>query len=206
MENENKHHKTEICLFTKQPDSINGSDIEISLQQQKLKYNHTPKLLGIILDESLNFQTHITKVEQKVSKSISTLRQVKYVENISTKKLLQLYIALVLPVLEYACPVWQCADATKLEEIQRKGLALCLGAIGTSGREALEAELNVKPLEVRRTELSLRETARILSKDVEEPIRSSWENWQETEKTEKYISPFGKMLLHLEDVKAKNDP
>ena len=195
--------KTEICLFTKQPDSINGSDIKISLQQQKLKYNHNPKLLGIILDESLNFQNHITKVEQKVSKSISTLRQVKYVENISTKKLLQLYKALVLPVLEYACPVWQCADATKLEDIQRKGLALCLGAIGTSGREALEVELNVKPLEVRPTELSLRETARILSKDVEEPIRSSWENWQETEKTEKYISPFGKMLLHLEDVKAK---
>ena len=93
--------KTKICLFTKQPDSINGSDIEISLQQQKLRYNHTPKLLGIVLDESLNFQTHITKVEQKASKPINTLRQVKYVENISTKKLLQLYKALVLPVLEY---------------------------------------------------------------------------------------------------------
>ena len=64
--------------------------------------------------------------------------------------------------------MWQCADATKLEGVQRKGLALCLGAIGNSGREALEVELNVNPLEVRRTELSLRETARILSKDVSE--------------------------------------
>ena len=87
--------------------------------------------------------------------------------------------------------------------MQRKGLALCLGAIGTSGREALEVELNVRPLEVRRTELSLRETARILSKDVDVPIRSSWENWRETEKTERYISPFGKMLLGLEDIKAE---
>ena len=70
--------------------------------------------------------------------------------------------------------MWQCADASRLEEVQRKGLASCLGAIGTSGREALEVELNVNPLEVRRTELSLRETARILSKDVDVPIRSSW--------------------------------
>ena len=52
---------------------------------------------------------------------------------------------------------------------------MCLGAIGTSGREALEVELTVNPLEVRRTELSLREVARILSKDVDVPIRSSWE-------------------------------
>ena len=195
--------KTEICLFTKQPDTADGERPEVTLQEKKIKYNPTPKLLGVILDETLNFQSHISKVEQKANKAVSTLRQVKYVENIDTKKLIQLYQSLVLPVLEYACPVWQCADASKLEEVQRKGLALCLGAIGTSGREALEVELNVRPLEVRRTELSLRETGRILSKDVDIPIRSSWENWRETEKTEKYVSPFGKMLLQLEDIKAE---
>ena len=73
-------------------------------------------------------------------------------------------------------------DASQLEEVQRKGLALCLGAIGNSGREALELELNARPLEMRHTKLSLRETGRILSKDVDIPIRSSWENWRETEK------------------------
>ena len=35
------------------------------------------------------------------------------------------------------------------------------------------------------------------------PIRCSWENWIESEKTEKYISPFGKVLLQLEDIKAE---
>ena len=35
------------------------------------------------------------------------------------------------------------------------------------------------------------------------PIRSFLENWLETEKTEKYISPFGKMLPYLEDIKAE---
>ena len=174
--------KTEICLFTKLIDHTDTSKPEITLQDMKIKCNPTPKLLGVVLDETLNFQKHISNVEQKANKAIGTLRQVKYVENINTNKLKQLYQALVLPVLEYACPVWQCADASKLEDIQRKSLAMCFGAIGTSGREALEVELNVTPLEVRRTEMSLREAARILSKDVDAPIRCSWENWIESEK------------------------
>ena len=117
--------------------------------------------------------------------------------------MIQLYKALVLPILEYASPVWQCADSAKLEEIQRKGLALCLGAIGTSGREALEVELNMQPLEVRRMEQSVREAGRILSKDVDVPIKSSWENWRETENTDRYMSPFCKMLIQLKDIKAE---
>ena len=71
--------KTEICLFTKLTNSTDGSQPEVTLQQKKVKYNHTPKLLGVVLDESLNFQTHISKVEQKANKAISTLRQVIYV-------------------------------------------------------------------------------------------------------------------------------
>ena len=195
--------KTEICLFTEKPDHTDGTQPEVILQDMKIKYNSTPKLLGVVLDESLNFNKHISNVEQKANKAVNTLRQVKHVEKINTKKLLQLYQALVQPVLEYACPVWQCANASRLEEVQRKGLAMCLGAIGTSDREALEVELTVNPLEVRRTELSLCEVARILSKDVDVPISSSWENWLGSEKTEKYISPFGKMLLQLEDIKAE---
>ena len=71
------------------------------------------------------------------------------------------------------------------------------------GREALEVELNMQPLEVRRMEQSVREAGRILSKDVDVPIKSSWENWRETENTERYMSPFCKMLIQLEDIKAE---
>ena len=195
--------KTEICLFTKETDTPAKDEIKVTINQEEIKYNKTPKILGVTLDESLNFQSHISKVEQKANKALSSLKQVKFVENINTQKLIQLYKALVLPILEYASPVWQCADSAKLEEIQRKGLALCLGAIRTSGREALEVELNMQPLEVRRMELSVREAGRILSKDVDVPIKSSWENWGETENTEKYMSPFCRMLIQLEDIKAE---
>ena len=129
------------------------------------------------LDESLSFQPHISKVEQKANKAISSLRQVKCVENINTEKLAQLYMALVLPILEYASTAWQGADTSNLEEVQRKSLALCLDAIKTSERESLVVELKIQPLEIRRMELSIREAGRILSKDVDIPIKASWENW-----------------------------
>ena len=60
----------------------------------------------------------------------------------------------------------------QLEEVQRKSLTLCLGAIRTSGREALEVELNIQPLEIRRMELFIREAGRILSKAVDVPIKT----------------------------------
>ena len=53
------------------------------------------KVRNVNNNESLTFQPHITKVEQKANKAISSLRQVKYVENINTQKLVQLYKALV---------------------------------------------------------------------------------------------------------------
>ena len=57
------------------------------------------------------------------NKAISILRQVKYVENIHIEKRIKLCKTLELTVLEYACTVRQCADSTKLEGVQRKGLA-----------------------------------------------------------------------------------
>ena len=78
--------KTEICLFTKESETTDKTELEISLNQQKIKYNSTPNILGVFLDESLSFQPHVSKVEQKVNKAISSLRQVKYVENINMQK------------------------------------------------------------------------------------------------------------------------
>ena len=79
--------------------------------------------------------------------------------------MLQLYKALVIPQLEYAAPVWQIGNCSPLEKIQRKGLALCLGVPGTAGLDALEVEAGVKPLELRREELAIRQAAKIMSKE-----------------------------------------
>ena len=51
-----------------------------------------------------------------------------------------------------------------LDEVQRKSLCLYLDAYETSGREALEVELGIIPLHIRRQELSIREVAKMIRK------------------------------------------
>lgn len=195
--------KTEICLFSRGSFNADNTPPHVQLDGTDIKYNSNPKILGLHLDESLSFQTHITKTEQKANKAIGVLRQIKHVERIKSSKLVQLYKSLVCPILEYACPVWQIADCKILDGIQRKALSLCLDSCANSGREALEVELGIKPLQIRRQELAIREGAKIISKDDQVLIKKSWLNWKDNIQSERFVSPFGKIQLQIEDLQSE---
>ena len=158
------------------------------------------KILTVTLDEKLKFETHIELVEQKALRSLDLLRRVKETELINTKCMLQLYRALVVPQLEYAAPVWQIGNCGGLDRVQRKGLAMCLGIPGTAGIEALQVEAGVKPLEMRREELAIRQAAKIMMKDNEECLKKSWDRFMESEAVEHKVSPFGKMNIQVADM------
>ena len=74
-------------------------------------------------------------------------------------------------------------NTTKQEEIGPRP-QLCLGVPGTAGIEALQVEAGVKPLEIRREELAVRQAARVMMKDIEECIKKSWDRFVESEKVE----------------------
>jgi hypothetical protein len=92
--------------------------------------------------------------------SIHIIREIKGLANISRTKLLRIYNSLVRSIIEYGCPVWQITptdNMKKLEAIQRKGLSICLGLPATSGREAMEVEGNILPVDLRIEEIAVRE-------------------------------------------------
>ncbi|MEW8545279.1 MAG: reverse transcriptase domain-containing protein, partial [Candidatus Thiodiazotropha sp.] len=193
--------KTEFCMFSLDNQVLEEArDFNFVIADQVVKYNSNPKLLGVTLDEKLKFEKHIEQVERKALRSLDTLRKVKETEIISTNCMLQLYKALVIPQLEYAVPVWQIGNCSCLEKIQRKGLALCMGIPGTAGLEALEVEAGVKPLELRREELAVRQAAKIMAKENDSCIKSSWDRFVDMDMVERKISPFGKMNLQVADM------
>ena len=97
---------------------------------------------------------------------------VSITEKISTKSLLLLYKALVIPQIEFVAPVWQNSSSVDvLNKILRKGLALCLGVPATETSNALEAEASVFPLELRQEKLSIREGGKLMSKDSSQAIK-----------------------------------
>ena len=74
-----------------------------------IDYNSYPKILGITLDEQLNFQENVNKTEKKASIALRILREVKGISKISSKKLIKLYVTLIRSVIEYGCLVWQAS-------------------------------------------------------------------------------------------------
>ena len=81
---------------------------------------------------------------------------------------------------------------------------MCLGVPATASLEALEVEAGVLPLDLRREELAVREFGKIYAKQDTQPIKQALKEWEEArdERTERYISPFGKMVIQMADTCA----
>ena len=78
--------------------------------------------------------------------------------------------------------------------------ALCLGVPGTADLEALEVEARIKPLELRREELAIRQATKIMSKENDSCINKCWNSFAESEIIERKISSFGKMNIQIADI------
>jgi len=193
--------KTEFCMFSLDTSVLEEArKFNFSFDGKPLKYNSRPKLLGLRLDEKLKFDAHLEDMERKALRTVEMLRKVFVTEKIDTKCRLQLYKALVTPQLEYASAIWQTANCSSLEKVQRKGLALCLGVPLTAGVEALEVEAGVRPLDIRREELAIRQAAKIMMKDGSTLIKQKWENFIDREETERKVTPFGAIEIQVADM------
>ena len=115
--------------------------------------------------------------------------------------MVNLYKSLVLPHLEYAASVWQIGDSERLNKVQRKCLAVCVGAPLTSWIDALEVEAQVTPLDLRREDLAVRELTKIMAKENNQKVKVCFQYWQVKieEQHEKYLSPFGMAFMQLND-------
>jgi hypothetical protein len=74
--------KTEYCIFSRLKQHP-GHTI-LKLNYKILKYNRNPKLLGVTLDEKLNFGQHILNIERKAGNSLGMLREIKGLGQIKT--------------------------------------------------------------------------------------------------------------------------
>ena len=63
------------------------------------------KLLGITLSNDLTWKRHVDNIVKKAGKRIYMLYQLKRT-SVNQADLVTIYISVVRPVVEYACPVW----------------------------------------------------------------------------------------------------
>ena len=87
------------------------------------------KYLGVFIDNKLNFEEHILTLENKIARSVGILSKVRY--NFPLKTLLQLYHALIHPLLTYGIVVWGStypSYLSKLKTLQNKTMRIISGS------------------------------------------------------------------------------
>ena len=126
------------------------------LQNEPLELVEEYRYLGIILNSTLNWSAHIESICRKTRRIVGMLYRTFYV-HANSSSLIQLYLSLVHPHLEYGCAVWDPYtknDINQLEGVQKFVLRVCCKQWSTSYEDLLSLT-NIPELKTRRTFLKL---------------------------------------------------
>ncbi len=104
------------------------------------------KYLGVMVNESWNWSSHIRYIVNKVNKKVSELKQVIFRnEFIDSKTKLQIWKSMILPIILYASEVWWTnkKQLLELERIQLKVGKWILGCCDKTSNEVVLGELGL---------------------------------------------------------------
>ena len=109
------------------------------------------KYLGVWLSHNLTWNKHIEEICKNASKQIGMIYR-RFYQNSSKETLLQLYVSLIRPCLEYAAPVWDPSLqilTQAVEKVQEFAMKICLKNWSGSYDELLR-DSKLPPLKDRR--------------------------------------------------------
>ncbi|CAB4038243.1 Hypothetical predicted protein [Paramuricea clavata] len=138
----------QICFFRNKPELPH-----LCVEDQILECVWSHKVLGLIIQDDLKWNEHISVIVTKASKRLHILRVLRR-GGIPPHDLITIYYALIRSTLEYCCTVWHCGLpmylSEQVEKIQKRALRIILP--GRSYGEAQEM-LQCPRLDIRRGEL-----------------------------------------------------
>jgi len=119
-------------------------DIKICIDNIHLERVKQTKFLGVIINERLTWDDHISLVCTKVSKHVGILRRIK--NKIPVSLLRSLYFTLVNPYFEYCNIIWATCSSVVLEKlfrIQKKAIRLIANSDWNAHSAPLFRDFNV---------------------------------------------------------------
>ena len=114
---------------------------KIELAESKIRRVKYSKTLGIIIEDQLSWKKQVETTVSKVSKGIGMLRQIKS----STRTLIKVYNAIILPYFNCCSLVWSnCIEylLDKLQKIQNRGTRTITGRPYELATKEIFRELN----------------------------------------------------------------
>jgi hypothetical protein len=111
------------------------------------------KILGVTISSDLTWNNHVDNIVSKASKRLYMLYQLKRA-GIEQTDLVKIYVSVVRPVLEYACPVWSTNIplylSDRIEMVQKRAMKAIYP--GMTYVDILNL-VGIAPLSVRRTNI-----------------------------------------------------
>ena len=92
-------------------------DIDIFLDNVKIKRQFSVRYLGVAVDENLKWDTHINNISSVLSRNIGVIGRLR--SCLSPRELILLYNTLVLPYISYCSAVWGNAYLTRTKKITK---------------------------------------------------------------------------------------
>ena len=127
-----------------------NNDLEIELGGNNIKRVKETKTLGVIVDDQLNWQTHLDSIVTKVSKGIGMIRRMKAF--VPQMTLISVYNAIILPHFDYCSLVWDTCSNYLLEKLQNRAARVITGKSYEVRSDDILRELNWQPLVERRND------------------------------------------------------
>ena len=101
------HHNIKKC----------NSNLLIQIENTPIKQVSTTKSLGMMIDETLTWHSHVDLITKKVNKGFHVLRRLRQFADLKT--LVMVYKTLIQPHFDYCSQIWDCLGVTWQNELQR---------------------------------------------------------------------------------------
>ena len=147
--------KSSYMIFSR---SIENFATRLTLNNIKLEQLHDVRLLGVIIQDDLKWDSNTADVCKRAFARLSMITKLKYV-GVSKEDLLDVYCLYVRSLLEYCCVVWHSAltkeQTADLERVQKISLKIILGDEYSEYKSALN-QCNLETLSNRREKRCLK--------------------------------------------------
>ena len=103
--------KTSFIHFTRNSSKLSSDTVRF--RDSEIIPSEQVKILGLILDQQLRYNHHAGRVAKRGLNAVLGLKRLKGLRPNAAR---QLYLAMVLPIIDYASPIW---SPTATEKIQK---------------------------------------------------------------------------------------
>jgi hypothetical protein len=139
----------------------------IEINGKSIKTEKEVKFLGMIIDQSLTWKSHVKYITDKCKKRINLMKSLAGTRwGAGKRSQLTLYRSLIRSVIEYGAVAYDNAAPShkkQLQSIQTTALRICCGAFKSTAAAALQVDCGEMPLDLSRKRQQLIYAAKIKS-------------------------------------------